>query len=147
MKMKFLLSLFFFLVTGISGTMAQPDNGIRLTVSNLRNDKGFVLVSLFKEGQGFPDKAAQAFRTEKVAIYNKKAILIFPDLPAGRYGISILHDENNDQQMNKNGLGLPKEGYGFSNNVIGAFGPPSYRRASFMHKAGGLTDVLIKTRY
>ena len=147
MKMKFLLSLFFFLVTGISGTMAQPDNGIRLTVSNLRNDKGFVLVSLFKEGQGFPDKAAQAFRTDKVAIYNKKAILIFPDLPAGSYGISILHDENNDQQMNKNGLGLPKEGYGFSNNVIGAFGPPSYRRASFMHKAGGLTDVLIKTRY
>ena len=147
MKMKFLLSLLFLFATWISEIKAQPDNGIRLTVTNLRNDKGFVLVSLFKEGQGFPDKAAQAFRTDKVAIFNRKAILIFPDLPAGSYGISILHDENNDQQMNKNGLGLPKEGYGFSNNVIGAFGPPSYKRASFTHKTGGLTDVQIKTRY
>lgn len=147
MKMKFLLSILFLFGVGISQTMAQANNGIRLTVTNLRNDKGFVLVSLFKEGQGFPDKAAQAFRTDKVAIFNKKAILIFPDLPAGSYGISILHDENNDQQMNKNALGLPKEGYGFSNNVIGAFGPPSYKRASFTHKAGVLTDVPIRTRY
>lgn len=145
--MKCLLPVLFLLGSGINGLRAQPNNGIRLTVNNLRNDKGFVLVSLFKEGQGFPDKAAQAFRTDKVAIFNKKAVLIFPDLPAGSYGISILHDENNDQQMNKNGLGLPKEGYGFSNNVIGAFGPPSYRRASFTHKAGVLTDIAIKTRY
>ena len=147
MKMKFLLPLLFFFVTGVSESIAQPDNGIRLTVTNLRNDKGFVLVSLFKEGQGFPDKAAQAFRTDKVAKKKKKAVLIFPDLPAGSYAISILHDENNDQQLNKNAFGLPKEGYGFSNNVIGAFGPPSYKRASFIHKAGALMDVPIKTRY
>jgi len=147
MKLKLFIPLLFFFGPGIHSVMAQPGNGIRLTVTNLRNDKGFVLVSLFREGQGFPDKAAQAFRTDKVAIFNKRAVLIFPDLPAGSYGISILHDENNDQQMNKNAFGLPKEGYGFSNNVIGAFGPPSYRRASFTHNAGALTDVQIRTRY
>lgn len=122
-------------------------SGIRLTITNLRNNNGFVLVSLYKEGTGYPDKTELAFRRDKVAIYNQKAVLIFPDLPAGSYAIAILHDENNDQKMNKTALGLPKEGYGFSNNVMGAFGPPSYKRASFKYTGSGMTDVSIRTRY
>lgn len=122
-------------------------NGIRLTVTNLRNNNGFVLVSLYKEGAGYPDKTEQAFRKERVAIYDKKAVLIFPDVPAGSYAIAILHDENNDQKMNKTTLGLPKEGYGFSNNVVGAFGPPSYKRASFKYAGNMMTDISIRARY
>ncbi|MBK7290922.1 MAG: DUF2141 domain-containing protein [Chitinophagaceae bacterium] len=41
--------------------------------------------------------------------------------------IAILHDENDDGKMNSNFLGLPKEGYGFSNNVMGNFGPPLFQ--------------------
>lgn len=124
-----------------------PETGIRLTITNLRNDRGFVLISLYKDGTGYPDDADKAYKKDKVAIYNKRAVIIFPDAPAGSYAVAILHDENNDQKMNKNGLGLPKEGYGFSNNVVGAFGPPSYRRSSFQHAAGGLTEISIKARY
>jgi uncharacterized protein (DUF2141 family) len=124
-----------------------PEEGIKLTITNLRNDKGLVLVNLFKDGTGFPDDAEKAFRKEKLAIYNKKAVILFPNLPAGSYAISILHDENNDRRMNKSGLGIPKEGYGFSNNVMGAFGPPSFRRASFKHLSGTLTQISIRTRY
>lgn len=138
------VSLFFLLASSFK---PLPDDGIKLTITNLRNDKGFVLVSLFKEGVGFPDDASRAFRKDKVAIINKKAVIIFPDLPAGNYAIAILHDENNDQKMNKNALGLPKEGYGFSNNVMAPFGPPSYRRASFKHTTGSLTEASIRARY
>jgi uncharacterized protein (DUF2141 family) len=145
---KFLLVpliVFFGIIFLSAGTI--PADGIRLSVTNLRNDRGFILISLFREGAGYPDKPALAFKTDKVAIYDKKAVIIFPDMPAGTYAISILHDENNDQQMNKNALGLPKEGYGFSNNVMGAFGPPSYKRASFTHKKGAQTEVQIRARY
>jgi uncharacterized protein (DUF2141 family) len=123
------------------------EEGIKLTITSLRNDKGFVLVNLFKEGVGFPDEAGKAFRKDKVVIYNKRAVIIFPELPAGNYAIAILHDENNDQVMNKSRLGLPKEGYGFSNNVMAAFGPPSYKKASFSHSINSLTEVSIRARY
>lgn len=123
------------------------EEGIKLSVTNLRSDKGFVLVSLFKDGVGYPDDANKAFKTAKVSIKDKKASVLFPGLPSGTYAISILHDENNDQKMNKSFLGLPKEGYGFSNNVIGAFGPPGYIRASFRHTQNALTQVTIRTKY
>jgi uncharacterized protein (DUF2141 family) len=50
-------------------------------------------------------------------------------------------------KMNKSGFGLPKEGYGFSNNVMGAFGPPSYSRARFQYTSGSTLQIAIKTRY
>lgn len=125
----------------------QPAEGLTLTVTNLRNNNGFVLISLYKDGSGYPDDAARAVRNEKVAIYNNRAVIIFPELSSGSYGIAILHDENNDQKMNKNALGLPKEGYGFSNNVMGAFGPPSWKRASFRYNAGEKKEVSIRARY
>ena len=124
----------------------QSVKGISVEVTGLRNNNGFVLVSLFKEGVGFPDQAEKAVRKAKLGINNGKSAVVFSDIQPGQYAISILHDENNDQKMNTNGLGIPKEGYGFSNNVTGAFGPPSFRRASFKYN-GDLSSLTIRTRY
>lgn len=120
--------------------------GIKVDVTNLRNNNGFVLLSLFKDGEGYPDNSEKAFKKLKAGISDKKATAIFSDIPPGQYAIAILHDENNDQKINKNSLGKPKEGYGFSNNVIGAFGPPAFKRASFRYNGTSIT-ITIKTRY
>lgn len=135
----FLLSLY------SSGINAQ--HHLTVSISQLRSNKGHVLISLFKEGAGFPDEPKHAFRKEKLRIYNNSATIAFSDLPAGEYAIAILHDENDDLKMNKTWLGLPKEGYGFSNNVMGTFGPPSYSKAKFRVGAGGHAMQQIKTRY
>lgn len=124
----------------------QPVKGIKVEVTGLRNNNGYVLVSLFKDGVGFPDQAEKAVRKAKLGVYEKKATILFNDIEPGQYAIAILHDENGDQKMNTTGLGLPKEGYGFSNNVIGAFGPPSFKRAGFQYK-GDRTTITIRTRY
>lgn len=126
-----------------------PSQQATLTVhiGRLRNDKGHVLVSLFREAQGFPDNAAAALRKAKLEIRDRKTSVQFTGLPPGRYAIAILHDENDDGKMNKNGLGIPREGYGFSNNVSGAFGPPSFARASFSLPATGDLQLSIRTRY
>lgn len=135
------------IVLFLSSFNTVPDNSIRLTVTNLRSDNGFVLVSLFKEGVGYPDNTDKAYRNAKATISNHGAVIIFTEVPEGNYAIAILHDENNDRKMNKSFFGLPKEGYGFSNNVMGTFGPPSYSRASFTHTSGTITDLSIRTRY
>lgn len=141
--MRFLILLICpFLLTAYT----QQVKGIRVEITGLRNNNGYVLVSVFKEGSGFPDQAEKAVRKAKLGINNREAAIVFNDLQPGQYAIAILHDENGDQKMNTNGLGIPKEGYGFSNNVTGAFGPPSFKRASFKFN-GDLSAVTIKTRY
>ncbi len=125
----------------------KNNQGIRVSVTNVRNDRGFVLVSLFKDGVGFPDNAEKAVKRIKLSISNGKAEILFSSLAAGTYAVAILHDENNDQKLNKNILGIPKEGFGFSNNVMGTFGPPSFSKAGFQHQQGQLTQVTIRTKY
>lgn len=148
MRSTIFLSFILFTILSLAGGFSPlPQEGIRITVSNLHNEKGHVLVSLYKDGTGYPDDATKAFRKIKLDISGKKATVMFTGLPAGNYAVSILHDENDDQKMNKNNLGIPKEGYGFSNNVVGAFGPPSWSRASFAHKPGVLTQKEIRARY
>jgi uncharacterized protein (DUF2141 family) len=117
----------------ISSFLPATEEGLTITVAGLRNHRGYVLLSLFKDGAGFPGDPAKAFRKEKSAISGNQVVIHFPGIPAGNYAIVILHDENDDMKMNTNWLGLPREGYGFSNNVMGSLGPPAYNRASFKH--------------
>ena len=127
--------------------LSHRKDGLTIQVTGLRNNNGHVLVSLFDREEGFPEKQELALRKQQLEIKNRKAIAQFDSLPAGDYAIAILHDENNDAKMNSNWLGLPKEGYGFSNNVMSTFGPPSFNKAAFHHTAGSTTTITIITKY
>lgn len=122
-------------------------NDLNVSVNLLRNNRGHVLISLFRDCEGFPDKPHKAFRKVKADIINQSAKFQFANLPAGNYTIAVLHDENDDMKMNTNLFGIPKEGYGFSNNVMGAFGPPSCERARFGIKSGAINKLMIRIRY
>jgi uncharacterized protein (DUF2141 family) len=52
-------------------------------------------------------------------------------LPPGDYAFGIFHDENQNNEIDKNWMGIPSEGFAFSNNAMGSFGPPSYTQAKF----------------
>ena len=53
------------------------------------------------------------------------------ELPDGTYAVGVFHDVDGNQALSKNFLGIPEEPFGFSNNVRGRFGPPSFMEASF----------------
>jgi uncharacterized protein (DUF2141 family) len=139
--------IYLFFLLFVFSSFHSAEEGIKVTVTSLHSNDGHVLISLFKDGEGYPDDPAKAIRKAKLSIKDKKAGILFTGLPSGKYAISIMHDENNDQKLNKNVFGIPKEGYGFSNNVVGSFGPPSFSRAGFDHKATALTQVSIKMKY
>jgi uncharacterized protein (DUF2141 family) len=83
----------------------------------------------------------------QLEIKDNVALVSFSGLPAGNYAVVILHDENDDHKMNTNFFGIPKEGCGFSNNVMGTFGPPSFSRASFSFTGNSETQITIVARY
>jgi uncharacterized protein (DUF2141 family) len=145
------MKLFSFFLSAIIFCFAfnntNQDEGIKIVVDNLRSNEGHVLISLFKSNEGYPDAPDKAVRKGKLIIKDNRAWIKFTGLPAGNYAAAILHDENDDQKMNTNFFGLPKEGYGFSNNVMGSFGPPSFEKASFSYSTNKTTEIIIKAKY
>ena len=65
------------------------------------------------------------------------------ELPAGRYAVRLFHDTNNNGKMDTNIVGLPTEGYGFSNNA-GRFGPPSFDEAAIKLENDLLIDIRMR---
>ena len=64
-------------------------------------------------------------------INNNACIIMIDSLKTGTYAFRYIHDENNNKEMDTNWLGIPREGYGFSNNATGAFGPPKFSKTLF----------------
>jgi uncharacterized protein (DUF2141 family) len=96
-----------------------------------RSDKGQTCVSVFNTPKGFPGKYDQAFKILRSPIKEKQATIVFKDLPFGIYAVSVLHDENLNNKMDTNIIGIPKEGFGSSNNPKDRFGPPTFDDAKF----------------
>lgn len=122
--MKTTLVLFF--TTSVLSVHAQGT--IEVNFVHLASDEGQVIVSLFDDDQGFPNKFEQAYRYQKVAVKDGKAHHTFQDVPWGVYAVTVMHDEDDSGEIEKNFLGIPKEKVGIS-KVSG--GLPSFKRAVF----------------
>jgi uncharacterized protein (DUF2141 family) len=116
---------FLFSVSAIAGS------SIKVNVQEIRSNDGVIRVALFKTDKGFPGKVQHAFSTQVAEIKAKKAQTEFADIEPGIYAVSIWHDENNDNKMQTNFLGIPREGVAVSNNAKGSFGPPKFKDAKF----------------
>jgi uncharacterized protein (DUF2141 family) len=54
----------------------------------------------------------------------------FDGLPPGQYAMAVIHDENGNHRLDTI-AGIPREGFGFSRNAAGRFGPPKFSAARF----------------
>ncbi|HEU4581322.1 MAG TPA: DUF2141 domain-containing protein, partial [Polyangiaceae bacterium] len=109
---------------------APAPAALTVEVKGLRNDHGRLAVALFASAEAFP-RQERALRGQMVRIVRGRATVTFRDLPPGIYAVAVLHDENENQRMDFNFLGMPLEGYGFSRDAAVLFGPPSFASAAF----------------
>ena len=70
----------------------------------------------------------------------------FSDIPPGTYALGVIHDENMNGKLDTNRLGIPVEGYGFSNGARALLGAPSFAAASFQYDGQGL-ELTINLHY
>ena len=129
---------------------AQTTGDATLTVhvTGARNAKGKIRVALFRGAQGFPNDASHAIHTQAADVdpQTSSAQVVFPGLPDGVYAVSVFHDENMNQRLDKTFIGVPKEGYGASNNPKKKMGPPNFDEAKFQ-LSGTEQSVEIKLMY
>ncbi|MBF6568595.1 MAG: DUF2141 domain-containing protein [Candidatus Binataceae bacterium] len=133
------------LAAASSGVAASPVKNLQIVVAGLRNNSGKVVCTLWHSAQGFPRDDTNA-QTTSVPIENRSATCSFPALPAGAYAAVAYHDENNNGKFDTNWMGLPLEGYGFSNNVSISWRPPNFKEAGF-HYDGAKQQITIRIKY
>jgi uncharacterized protein (DUF2141 family) len=118
---------------------------LQVTVTNIKGHKGNIIVGIFDSHENFLKKPLDG-RMEKAS--GDSITVVFENLKPGKYAVSVLHDANKNKDLDKNKLGIPKEGFGFSNNVIGAMGPPSFERAQIdLAPNQKDLDIDIKMKY
>lgn len=127
---------------------SQPpqENTIHVDIGGLHSDKGQVLCALFSSPADFPKKFERALAHAKSDISRGAAICEFPGISPGTYAVSVFHDENSNDKLDTNFMGIPREGVGASNNPKGHFGPPKFSAAAFAF-AGGRLDLKITINY
>jgi uncharacterized protein (DUF2141 family) len=117
-------------------------------VTGARNTKGKIRAALYQDSKGFPNDPARAVLTQAADIdpQTMSAQITFTGLRDGVYAMSVFHDENMNQKLDKNFVGIPKEGYGVSNNPRKKMGPPTFEEARFQ-LSGAPQSVEIKLIY
>jgi uncharacterized protein (DUF2141 family) len=141
------LFLLVVLFSSFFAAWAQFAAPITVEVSGIRNDRGDVCLLLFNSPDGFPDHYKKAFRLLKTPAQKGSVTAEFSQIPSGTYGISVLHDEDRNEKLRKNWLGIPREGFGFSNNASARFSPPPFSAVRFAHGKMATTTIRLKVRY
>ena len=120
------ISFSLFFANAQEGATTALGTSVTVTVP-VSSEKGEIIAALYDENTFM--KAAP-LQSTSAKIENGKAIITFTEVQSGTYGITLFHDTNNNQQMDFETNGMPKESYGVSNNVMN-FGPPRWEDAQF----------------
>ncbi len=111
---------------------------LTVNISEIEQGKGHVLVALYADKEAYA--SGKASFASKVKADNEKETVVFENLPDGEYSIKMYQDENGNNKLDFNMIGIPKEGYGFSNNV-GMFGAPDYVETKFTVKENTVIKI------
>lgn len=125
------LALFFSsMLMAQTNTVNQDlNNGqsIEVSVTNALSNKGSIHFALYDENTFMKSKP---LFSEEAEINENTSTVVFENIPEGEYAIICYHDENENNRMDFQENGMPKENYGTSNNAMN-FGPPQFDSSKF----------------
>jgi len=120
---------------------------ISIIIKDIKTPNGQILIGIYKDDVSFdkeiPYKNVQAFKTK----ISKGTLLVELKLEPGKYGISLMDDENFNGKMDYNFIGIPKEGFGFSNYYHTGLTKPKLNSFIFEVIENRNTKVEVKMKY
>lgn len=120
--------------------LSWGQGSLKVTIEEIKTADGQVVIALYDSKKSFPGDSP--VKWESVTAKKGEVTVQFDDLPPGVYALSVYHDENNNEKLDKNILGIPKESFGFSNNAMGTFGAPSFDDAKVALKDNAMEIVI-----
>jgi uncharacterized protein (DUF2141 family) len=136
-----LLVLLFICVTAVHA------QNIEVLFTDIRSTRGQIVVKIFKDDKSFQDD--KPYKTVK---FNKNSVANGSmsgklTLDPGIYGFALLDDENGDNEMENNFVGMPKEGFGFSNFYLTGLRKPKFEEFKFLLNKDQKLNINMKIRY
>jgi uncharacterized protein (DUF2141 family) len=145
-RLSLVLPLFLLLPAAAPGQKPQSKQGratgIDVMFENVRSGRGLLRLCLSRNPAHYPDCSGDP-QARQVNIPAGRGSFNFNDLPQGTYALTALHDENGNGKLDTF-LGIPREGFAFSNNPSIGFGPPKYERVRF---SIGPTRALVRLQF
>lgn len=135
------------IILGFHGYLTCQFNdstGLHLIVTNIKEAKGQLMIAVYDSAEFFlTDSVFVGFQVE--ITHEGDTPVRIPDLQPGHYAISIFHDKNRNEKLDKRKIiRVPKEPYGFSNNVRKKFRAPRFHEAAFEYTHGMQMQIRIK---
>jgi len=120
---------------------------IQVHVTGAHSGKGEIAITIYgDQADRFLAKGGSLARVRVPLNEARTLDVCFSVSQPGLYAVALYHDENNDKHFNRTMLGLPEEGYGFSNNAAVPMRAPSLKEAA-VQVGSGLTSVAVTLRY
>jgi uncharacterized protein (DUF2141 family) len=126
---------------GIRQPAATGTATVTVTLGGVAGQNGALMGAICNKNSFL--KACQYFAVQPAAAGN---VLKFPGVTPGSYAVMVYHDENMNGRLDKSANGMPQEGWGFSRNARGHYGPPTFDDARIDIKAGN-NDVALDMVY
>ena len=131
--------------------LAQPKAAktgqVTVDIVGLHSADGRVLVAMYCGEAGFPGDIKKACANKVANAQKGRLRVVFDAIPAGEFAVSMFHDENANRNLDRNFLGIPKEGWGTSRDAKASFGPPAYSDARLSLAAGEKKQVVVHVHY
>ena len=105
-------------------TELRGDISLEMEINNLESNKGLVYIRILNENEN-PVIVGTS------PVINFSSEISFDSISPGKYAIQFFHDENENQKMDFNLIGIPKEKFGSSNDVKPILGPPKFEKMLF----------------
>ncbi len=124
------------------GTMQAPHATLSVEVTNVRSTGGTLRVALYKPGGKFGKTQPDFYKN--IPVSQTGSFKFDFDVVPGKYAIAVYHDQNNNNKLDKNMVGYPKEPFGFSNNYRPVISGPDFQDCAFeLTEKGKLISIKL----
>lgn len=130
--------------------LSAPDlcsQTVEVTVTGIRSEKGQIAIGIFLDEESFRrEEAYLEIQFPKKDIRDGVMTVNF-SLEPGIYGLSLLDDENSNRKMEYSFLGIPKEGFGFSDYYHTGITRPKFEDFRFNVVQGQEVKITVRMKY
>jgi uncharacterized protein (DUF2141 family) len=119
---------------------------LQIAVSGMRTTKGNITITIYPDDSAHFLNGAYKLARQHVAVTLPVTHACLVVAAPGRYAVALFGDENNSGHLATNFLGIPTEGYGFSNNPTLFLGPPKLKQVLITAHPGD-NPIAIQMKY
>jgi uncharacterized protein (DUF2141 family) len=141
MNKSHLIILIFTLITGCINCPGYSQKAqLTIKVFGIEKAVGQICFAVYQTEEDYKESENQ-FLADYISVDSINFQYVIKDVPLGTYVISLFHDKDENEELNTNWIGMPREPFGFSNDAKGRMGPPKFKDASFVVEGDRVVEI------